>query len=205
MWAYISYALLLGLSAGISPGPLLTLVIAQTLRHNTFEGIKVALVPLLTDLPIIIVGILLLSSLPNPDVVLGLISIVGGLFVLYLGITSIYQQSLTLDLSVEAPRSYLKGSLVNLLSPHPYLFWFSIGAPLIVKASSVSLLAAVAFVLTFYTCLVGAKIAIAVIVGQSRHFLSGTVYLWIMRGLGICLIGFSLLLFRDGLVLLKVL
>ncbi len=51
----------LGLSAGISPGPILTLAISYTLQHGLKEGIKIAIVPLITDLPIIAITLGLLS------------------------------------------------------------------------------------------------------------------------------------------------
>ncbi len=41
----------LGITAGISPGPLLMLVISQTIRFGHREGIKVSLTPLITDAP----------------------------------------------------------------------------------------------------------------------------------------------------------
>ena len=53
--------MLLGLSAGLSPGPMLTLVVSQTLRHGIQEGVKVAFAPLLTDTPIVIACLLFLS------------------------------------------------------------------------------------------------------------------------------------------------
>ena len=45
--------LILGLAAGVSPGPLLTLIVQQTVRHGVREGVKVAAVPLITDVPIV--------------------------------------------------------------------------------------------------------------------------------------------------------
>ncbi len=38
-----------GLAGRIRPGPTTTLVVAQTLRYGVFDGIKVAVAPLLTD------------------------------------------------------------------------------------------------------------------------------------------------------------
>jgi threonine/homoserine/homoserine lactone efflux protein len=35
------------------------------------------------------------------------------------------------------PKSLTKGILANALSPHPYLFWLSVGAPTMSKAISV--------------------------------------------------------------------
>ena len=44
----------LGLTAGISPGPLLTIVISETLKHGRKEGFKVAVSPLFTDVLIVV-------------------------------------------------------------------------------------------------------------------------------------------------------
>ena len=82
MITYLSAGVVLGLSAGFSPGPLLALVISQSLRHGVKEGTKVALAPLVTDFPIILISTFLLTRLANFRPVLGVISLVGGLFVL---------------------------------------------------------------------------------------------------------------------------
>lgn len=202
MWAYLTYGAILGLSAGVAPGPLLALVIAQTLQHNAREGMRVAAAPLLTDLPIILVGVLIFSSLPEPNFVLGIMSFVGSAFVMYLGISSLRQQPVQLEISSSAPRSYLKGVLINGLSPHPYLFWFTVGVPTILKAHSETFAGALGFVLAFFSLIVGTKVVIALIVGKSRQFLAGSTYLWTMRVLGMMLIAFAAVLIRDGLLLM---
>ena len=48
------------------------------------------------------------------------------------------------------------------------------------------------------------KVVLALVTARSRSFLKGPVYIWIMRGLGVCLILFSLTLLREGLRLLGV-
>ena len=82
------YALLglsLGLSAGLAPGPLLALVIQRSLQNGLASGLRVALAPLITDLPIVALAFFVVGRLPQAglDVMLG----VGGLFVLWLGST----------------------------------------------------------------------------------------------------------------------
>ncbi len=49
MLDYLITGITFGFVAGISPGPLLALVISETIKHNHKEGIKIALSPLLTD------------------------------------------------------------------------------------------------------------------------------------------------------------
>ena len=67
-------------------------------------------------------------------------------------------------------RSLQKGVIANFLNPSPYLFWISIGAPLIVNAWREGPIAAFSFIFIFYALLVGSKVAIALAVGKSRNF-----------------------------------
>ncbi len=65
MTAFLFSGILLGLSGGLAPGPLLTLLASETLRHGARAGVWVALAPLLTDLPIILATVLLLRPLTD--------------------------------------------------------------------------------------------------------------------------------------------
>ncbi len=190
--------LVLGLSAGLALGPLLTFVISQTLKYNVNEGLKVALAPLITDVPIILVTLFLLTRLSNFKMALGIISFLGGAFILYLSYETIKTKPFEALQDTRA-QSLKKGAMVNALNPHPYLFWFSVGSPTMLKAQAESSLGAVAFVTSFYLCLVGSKLCLALVVGKSRAFLEGRIYLYTMRVLGALLFVFALLLFRDGL------
>ncbi|HRC77967.1 MAG TPA: LysE family transporter, partial [Kouleothrix sp.] len=84
-------SLILGLSygfaAGVSPGPMLGLVITQTLQRGWRAGNLVALAPLLSDLPIIVLAVVLIDRLPPAAI--GWLGIIGGLFVIYLGAESV--------------------------------------------------------------------------------------------------------------------
>jgi threonine/homoserine/homoserine lactone efflux protein len=189
--------MVLGLSAGLSPGPMLTLVISQTLKHGVREGAKVALAPLLTDTPIVIACLLFLSVFSDMAPVLGVISLFGGVYLFYLGLNSIRFKAVGLEEDVD-PQSLKKGLMVNFLNPNPYLFWASIGGPLVLKASSTSLVSAIAFILPFYVLLVGSKIVVAIVSGRSRNLLKSRHYETVIRTLGLALIGFGVLFLRDG-------
>jgi len=198
MVSFLLTGTLLGLSAGFAPGPLLTLVISETLQHNTRAGIKVALAPIITDLPIIALSVFLLDKLADFNSVLAVISFIGGVVVLIMGLQGLMTRGAEVDLPGVKPRSLLKGVTVNALSPYPYLFWLSVGSPIMLKAYDLSLAAAVFFVGVFYLFLVGAKLLLAMLTGRSRAFLSGRTYLFTMKALGLLLVVFSFYLFRDG-------
>ena len=204
MLDFVAIGTVLGLSAGFAPGPLLTLVISETLQHDVKSGIKVAFAPVITDLPIVILTLFILSRLSNFHNILGIISLSGGAFVLFLGWQSMRTTGVEVNLREARPRSLAKGVLANSLSPHPYLFWFSVGAPTMTRALSQNTNMALAFVVSFYVFLVGSKIVMAILIGRSKFLLSGNAYAFIMRFLGLALCGLAMVLFRDGLRLLGI-
>jgi len=204
MFPFLTTGILLGLSAGIAPGPLLALVISETLQHGMKAGIKIGLAPIITDFPIIIITLAVLSKLSDFQLIIGIISLIGGCFVLYLGFKSVFTKGLSLnsDNQPPAPKSLQKGILVNAFSPHPYLFWISVGGPITFKAVNHSLISVFAFIASFYIMLVGSKISLAIITGKSRVFLSGRSYIYTMRSLGILLCCLAIFLFKDGFSLI---
>jgi threonine/homoserine/homoserine lactone efflux protein len=194
----------LGLSCGLAPGPLLALVLAQTLRHGPREGCKIALTPLVTDAPIIAMALCVAARLAELRPWLGAVSIAGGIFVLYLAWDSFRPAGVNAAPRSERPWSWRKGILTNLLSPHPWLFWLTVGAAILAKATAQSRWAAAAFLFGFYALLVGSKVLVALLAGRSRDLLAGRSYRVVMRALGALLAGFALLLFREGLKILAI-
>lgn len=205
MIEFLSTGTLLGLAAGFAPGPLLVLVISETLRHNVREGVKVSLAPIITDVPILLASLFVLKQLSNFNILLGVISILGGFFVLYLGYEGLRTKGVELNLEEQSSNALKKGVITNALNPHPYVFYMTVGAPIIFKAMEQNTLNAAAFLGSFLFLLVGSKVILAIIVGRSRTFLKGNAYINIMRILGILLILFSIILFRDGLKLFDIL
>jgi threonine/homoserine/homoserine lactone efflux protein len=197
--AYLISGIVFGTAAGISPGPLLTLVIAETVKHSRKEGIKVASAPIITDLPIVLASIFVIAKLSHSDLLLGIISILGAMFIGYLAYESITVEGIELDLKKVKPKSLRKGVITNFLNPHPYLFWIAVGAPITLKAFAVSFISAFSFILGFYICLIGSKVLIALVVDRSKDFLKSNAYVYIIRFLGVILLIFSGLFIRDGL------
>lgn len=202
MIEYLTKGTLLGLAAGFSPGPLLVLVVSETLRHNVTEGIKVSMAPLLTDVPILFISLFILVKLSTVNALVAGISMAGGLFIFYLGWDSLRFKGM--DITETETGSLRKGIVTNALNPHPYVFYMTVGGPILLRALNQGPGSAFAFFGSFLFFLVGAKVALAVATGRSRSFLKGPVYLWVMRGLGACLIIFSLMLLAEGLRLLDV-
>ncbi len=182
----------------------MTLVISETLQHGIKSGVKIAFAPIITDLPIIILTLFILAELSNFHKILGIISLTGGFFILFMGCKSIHSKGYELNLQKTPYRSLTKGILANVLNPHPYLFWFSVGAPTMTKAMSLNIIAPLAFVCSFYILLVGSKIIVAILVGKSKSFLCGNMYIYTMRFLGLVLFVLAFALFFEGMKLLGI-
>lgn len=195
----------MGLSAGLSPGPLFTLVVSQSVRHGAREGMKVAVVPLLSDLPVIAVSMFLLTRAVDFRPALGVLSVSGALYLFFLTWESFRPGPPDAAIGVDEPHSIRKGLAVNLMSPYPYLFWVTVGGPMMLRGWSTGLATAAAFVVAFYACLVGSKIALAWVSGRSARLIGGKGYRLLMRVLGVCLAVFAGLLLKEGLTLLGVL
>jgi threonine/homoserine/homoserine lactone efflux protein len=187
----------MGLSAGVSPGPLLTLVITASLRSGLAGGLRVALAPLITDLPIVVLSVLLVDHL-SPQV-LRWVGILGGLVVIWLGIETLRsaRNAILPDGSDEAAdpnRELWRGAAVNALNPHPYLFWATVGGPALVQGWRVSPWYALAFLISFYSLLIGSKIVIAWLVSGQAGGLSLTWYRRVLAGCGLLLLVMGCLL-----------
>lgn len=188
----------LGLSAGFSPGPLLSLVLTQSMVHGTREGIKVALAPLLTDAPILLAAWLVLSRLEGRSTALGLVALAGAVVLGRYAWECFTPPSPESADSGRAPHSLSRGVVANFLNPHPYLFWLTVGMPMLLDAATVSGAAVALFVAVFYATIVGAKVVTAVLAGRFRRVLASRAYRLLMAGLGCSLLYFAVLFAIQG-------
>jgi threonine/homoserine/homoserine lactone efflux protein len=203
MLTALTAALVYGLTGGLAPGPLLTLVITQTLRHGAKEGVKTSLAPLFTDGPIIAVLLLFLDRIAQIRPLIGAIAIGGVIFLLRLAWESWHSKiPPPSSASGEAPRSILRATLLNFLNPNPYLFWLTAGTPMLLRAWRHSAIAAIAFVTVFFVCLVGSKIVLALIIARSREHVVGKWYVPAMRVLALLLVVFAAVMGKDAVELM---
>ena len=162
-------------------------------------GNMVALAPLISDTPIIVLMVFVLGHLPT--LFLHVLSFVGGVFVIYLGVETVrsLKAEVTVDKQVSSQHVLLPAVATNFLNPHPYLFWATVGGTLLVQSFAAGGIAAsAAFVVSLYAFLVGAKLGIAFLLSRSQGWLKGRTYHAMLMGSGLLLIGLGLLLIWEG-------
>ncbi len=207
---FIAAGVAYGLGAGFAPGPLLALVLAESVRRGPAAGVQVAVAPLLTDPPIILLSLLLYVRIAEPGPLVGIVALAGGGVLLYLA-AGILKPAPPLPRPAAGPSSGTgtrrfgplgRGVAANLTNPHPYLFWLTVGAPTLARARGEGDLAAAGFLGGMYLCLVGAKVLAAMAAGRGRDRLASRHQLLLLRVLAgsLALLGARSL--WDGLVYL---
>lgn len=200
LFAAFAWAVGLGLGAGLAPGPLSALVIGETLRHGGAAGVRVALSPLLSDLPVILVALGAVGTRPRGDPALRLLASAGAVYLLLLAAQTWRAEAPAAVATGPAHGALRRGALVNLLNPHPWLFWLTVGAPYLLGAGSAATSRVVVFLAGFYLALVGAKMALALVTARLRARLPERGYRVVMRVLATVLVLFALRLLGGAAV-----
>lgn len=170
MWIYLLQGLGYGLAAASQPGPFQTYLISQTLMRGWKRTLPAALAPLVSDGPIILLCVLVLSQVP--PWLQRMLYIAGGSFILYLAYgTYRYWKTFEADLpSLETgtQQSVLKSALMNALSPGPYIFWTLVTGPILLKGWREAPANGIGFLFGFYAALLSSLAALILIFGTAE-------------------------------------
>jgi threonine/homoserine/homoserine lactone efflux protein len=168
---YLSTAAALGFSAGALPGPFQAYLLSQALRHGWRRAALLALAPLLSDGPVILVVLLLLARLPVWT--LHALQVAGGVFILFLawnawrGLKSAEDAARTQEIG--RGLDLLRAATINLLSPGVYLFWATISGPLFLQGWREGPALGLAFLLCFYGTMIGLTEILVAVMGALRR------------------------------------
>lgn len=194
MWESLVLGVSLGLGAGLTPGPMTAVVVAIALERGARAGAQAACAPLITDGPILLVSLWTLGFVSQDAY--SLLAAVGGGHLVFLGLRAARGQD---GAGQSGASGMLVGSLrravvANFLNPSPYLFWSTVGGPIVRDAWADSPLAVAAFLLPFLGLLVGSKAAVAwgVAAGsrkltEASHRRLGRVAGWLLALTGVVL------------------
>lgn len=196
----LTISALLGLSAGIAPGPLMALILTQTLRQGKTAGLTIACAPLFTDLPIILVTFFVFKNMTQFGWVLALLAFLGAGVMLHLSWEAFRFVDLPQEIMASSSEAVLKkGLLANWLSPHPYLFWATIGTPYAFQAFAQHWYVGILFFLIFYGLLVGSKIIMVLLIVHFRNRMKQKVYPLLMKIFSLVFLFFAFSLCREGI------
>ncbi len=147
----ISYAL----ACVIQPGPFQAFLFSQSVKNGWRKTIPLVFAPLISDLPIIILVIFVLTNVPHA--VLGILQCFGGIFLFFLAFKA-YKTTRTLNKSDEANTSQynnlFKAIMVNLFNPNPFLGWSLVMGPMLINGWKANPENGIALLIGFYSSMI---------------------------------------------------
>jgi len=172
MWIYLLQGIGYGLAAASQPGPFQTYLISQTLTSGWKRTLPAAFAPLVSDGPIILLCLLLLSQVPVW--LQRALHVAGGLFILYLAYAAFrsWQNS---DLRLRrvqsnVQQSVLKAALMNMLNPNPYIFWTLVTGPILLAGWRQTPVNGLSFLAGFYATMILCLVTIILVFGMAARF-----------------------------------
>jgi threonine/homoserine/homoserine lactone efflux protein len=155
----------LGLAAAVQPGPMLAFLLARTAAAGWRRALPACLAPLVSDGPIALVAVLLLSRLPSSFPVV--LRAAGGVLLLCFAAAGLRESRASggPESGGSTPRTLLEAASVNLLNPNPYLAWSLVLGPAVVAAWRESAIHAFAFVGALYGTMCAAMAGFVLVVG----------------------------------------
>ena len=197
MLIYLIQGIGYGFAAAMQPGPFQTYVISQALSRGWRRTLPAVLAPLISDGPIILLALLVLSQLP--DSLASILHLASGLFVLYLARDALISWRDTGSGNSEtgsstptlAHQSLLKAAVMNVLSPGPYVYWSLVAGPILLESWRQASGNGIGFLLGFYLAMLGGLVGIVLMFGAARQ--SGPKVTRALVGLSaLVLLGFGL-------------
>ena len=161
MATYLLQGLLLGATAAAQPGAFQAFLLSLLAREGWRRTLPATLAPLISDGPILVLVLLVLTQLP--PWLLSSLQVAGGLFLLYLalGTWRTFRRGAAADagepvaIEGDIKTNILKAALMNLLNPAPYIFWATVAGPILIDAWRINPTFGLAFLLSFYGALIG--------------------------------------------------
>ena len=197
---YALQGLGLGFHAGISPGPMTTLLIGESLNHGRRAGWRLVAVPICTDLPLLCIMLPLLYGLTGGrGSIIGCIAIAGACLLTRFALNSFKVSRSDFEKGNVPRTSFGRALLINGTNPNVYICWLTISGTLAVSALRESVLALGLFVGLFYVGLVGTASLVVLAVGSARHSMNVLWLVRINRVIGLAMLLYAAWFFRLGI------
>jgi threonine/homoserine/homoserine lactone efflux protein len=171
MLTYLLQGFGFGLAAAAQPGPFQTYIVSQTLSQGWRRTLPAALAPLVSDGPIILVSLVVLSRVPAWFQ--RFLYLTGGLFILYLAyVTFLTWRHFKNGKEDTAPTNRLsvfRAALTNAMSPGPYIYWSLVMGPILLVGWREAPAKGIGFIASFYCALILSLAAIILAFGTARR------------------------------------
>ncbi len=204
-------SLIVGFSGALMPGPLLTVVISGSARRGFWEGPALVLGHAVAE-ALIVVGLAAgLSRLLKRNLVAGIIGLLGGAFLLWMGFdiaSSAWWGTVSLEQAAGAEAglqlgSIVTGIVVSISNPYWILWWATVGASYVVLSLARGPLGLGSFYLGHILSDLSWYSLVALLIARGKTLLSQPVYRVILLVCGFFLMALSIYFIYSGIGFLR--
>jgi threonine/homoserine/homoserine lactone efflux protein len=188
----------LALSGILTPGPILTVTIAESARRGFKAGPLIISGHALLELMVVLAIILGLGAYLKSSFVMGIIASLGGAMLIWLGIGMVRTAgSLSIgaqkagDNLEHTPHPFVMGILASISNPYWTLWWATIGLGYLVAAMKLGLGGVIIFFLGHITADFAWYSIVSLGVSRGKALVKDKTYQIIIRFCGLFLLGFG--------------
>jgi threonine/homoserine/homoserine lactone efflux protein len=183
--------ILLGLSLGVPPGPVNAAIAAESVKKSYASGILVGLGAMTSDFCYLLLTVIGVSVLLTGATARTIISVVGGLILLYFAVTTLknYRSPPQEDEGKMMGNPYVKGLVMAITNPMGIVWRATAGAAFV---ELFNIFGVAGFMLGLFAWI--ASLSLAVHFAKSRFT---AVYPIIMLASGLCMLAFGAMLLYD--------
>jgi threonine/homoserine/homoserine lactone efflux protein len=160
-----------GFAAAVQPGPFQTYIISQTLKSGWRRTLPAAFAPLVSDGPIIVLVLLILSQVPYW--LQRILYVAGGLFIIYLAYNAVKAwrdfDPATSVSEQPSDQSLFRAAIMNVLSPGPYIYWSLVTGPILLAGCREAPVNGLGLLVGFYLAMVASLVGIIAVFATARH------------------------------------
>lgn len=196
---------LIGFSGAMMPGPLLGVTIEGSLQRGFIAGPLIVLGHGILELVLVVAMVLGLKDFFANPAVAGAIGLFGGGFLAWMGYGMI-KSSLNRTVSLESQTGQssvsrnlvLSGIIVSATNPYFILWWASTGMEFLRQAYLLGLTGVLFFYIGHILSDFTWYVAVAAAFSKGKKLMSDAVYRWMILGLGVFIILFSIKFISGG-------
>ncbi|MCJ7606838.1 MAG: LysE family translocator [Thermoplasmata archaeon] len=193
LWIFLGMAVLISFSGVMTPGPVFAAAVAKGYKDER-AGIRIALGHGLVEFPLIALVALSLGFVFENDLVKLVIGVVGGILLVYLGVSMVRSRKVIAEGEGEMfpYGAFAAGAITTSANPYFFLWWATVGAWLIFTAQELGAVVVLVFAVVHWSCDLGWYTFTSLAVFRTKHLWTPIVHELVFGVCGAIMIVFGI-------------
>lgn len=192
LWIFLGMAIVISLSGVMTPGPVFAAAVAKGYKDER-AGIRIALGHGLVEFPLMALVVLSLGFVFENDLVKISIGLVGGVLLVYLGISMVRSRRVIAEGEGEMfpYGAFAAGAITTSANPYFFLWWATVGALLIFTAQELGAIVVLVFAVVHWSCDLAWYAFTSFAVFRSRHLWTPLIHQLVFGTCGALMVVFG--------------